>query len=237
MAFRSEQRFVGVGKWTDASGNELYPANVIIDDEDEVFADWHVALRRYPGREHGPDRGNRRQMEITFRKLDEVGAEDFYALLADVYASGWMSFDLEDVYPTAEHLSQAVLRAVSPPGSVALAAVADGGIVGYIALHPRTATRLRHTADLSMGVAECFRGQGVGRQLLEEALRRAREEGVLEIIYLKVRADNAAAVYLYEQAGFERLAVLNRDIKDRGLYFDGILMRLYLVPGTVGSAA
>jgi RimJ/RimL family protein N-acetyltransferase len=34
---------------------------------------------------------------------------------------------------------------------------------------------------------------------------------VIEILYLTVRADNIAAIRLYERCGFEKLALLERD--------------------------
>ena len=39
-----------------------------------------------------------------------------------------------------------------------------------------------------------------------------------------VRADNFAAVKLYQQKGFETLATLEKDTKIGNQYFDGILM-------------
>jgi len=42
-----------------------------------------------------------------------------------------------------------------------------------------------------------------------------------------VRADNFAAVKLYQQKGFETLATLEKDTKIGTQYFDGILMRKF----------
>jgi len=42
-----------------------------------------------------------------------------------------------------------------------------------------------------------------------------------------VRADNLAAVKLYQQKGFETLVTLVKDTKIGHQYFDGILMRKF----------
>ena len=43
-----------------------------------------------------------------------------------------------------------------------------------------------------------------------------------------VRADNQAAIRLYRNAGFEQLAVLDRDTKVDDSYRDGVLMRKFV---------
>ena len=43
-----------------------------------------------------------------------------------------------------------------------------------------------------------------------------------------VRSDNEAAIRLYRHAGFEQLAVLDRDTKIGDSYRDGILMRKFV---------
>jgi len=46
----------------------------------------------------------------------------------------------------------------------------------------------------------------------------------LEILSLRVRADNRAAMRLYQKAGFSQQALLSPDTKVGADYFDGILM-------------
>lgn len=54
---------------------------------------------------------------------------------------------------------------------------------------------------LALGVLEAYRGQGVGRRLLDYTLQMAEAAGV-ERVFLEVRVDNKAAINLYESAGF-----------------------------------
>ena len=58
--------------------------------------------------------------------------------------------------------------------------------------------------EIGMGVAEAFRGRGVGGALLEALLGRARGEG-FGALSLSVEDGNDSAVRLYECHGFERL--------------------------------
>jgi RimJ/RimL family protein N-acetyltransferase len=64
--------------------------------------------------------------------------------------------------------------------------------------------------------------------MLQAALERVATEPAIEIVYLMVRSDNEAAIRLYRNAGFEQLAVLDRDTKIGDSYRDGILMRKFV---------
>ncbi len=61
---------------------------------------------------------------------------------------------------------------------------------------------MRHTAVLGITVAKEWRGQGIGRRLMKEAIEWARGTGILTRIELHVFARNAVAIALYESLGF-----------------------------------
>ena len=78
------------------------------------------------------------------------------------------------------------------------------------------------TADIqTIAVASRARGRGRGRALLEHLMSVAGEAGCSEIL-LEVRPDNARAMAMYEEAGFEVIA-------RRASYYvpgaDGLIMR------------
>jgi ribosomal-protein-alanine N-acetyltransferase len=74
-----------------------------------------------------------------------------------------------------------------------------------------------HVADeihlLNVAVAPSSRRRGIGRVLVEEVRRYAREHGAAKIL-LEVRAGNAPALGLYESLGFERFNVRPRYYRD-----------------------
>ena len=168
-------------------------------------------------------------MQYLIRAFNEIKTSRLYALVRDVYnSSDCMSERLEEKFPTPESFEEYAAALSVRPGSVALAAEMDGALYGYLTIMPRYQAKLRHTSDLNMGVHHALRGKGVGRLLLREALRLAGEAGILEIIYLMVRADNTPAIRLYEDMGFDHLAILKNDIKTPEMYYDGFLMRKFI---------
>lgn len=100
------------------------------------------------------------------------------------------------------------------PRSHIIVAERGGQILGYLTLWLRPS--LSH-AGLSaliddLVVAQGARGQGTGRALLEEALKRALGAGCVEI-EVSTGLDNKPAQSLYRSQGFqERGLLLERDI-------------------------
>ncbi len=58
----------------------------------------------------------------------------------------------------------------------------------------------------NLAVDPCFRNGGLGRALVEEVIRWARERG-LEEVWLEVRQSNATAISLYRSVGFVPVAL------------------------------
>ena len=58
----------------------------------------------------------------------------------------------------------------------------------------------------TIGVDPAYQGHGIGRQLLDRLFEFA-DGGT---IFLEVRTDNAAAIALYESAGFTRVGIRKR---------------------------
>lgn len=92
-------------------------------------------------------------------------------------------------------------------------AVKDGGLAGYHLVLLRAGSRWARL--YSIAVAPAARGHGLGRRLLQDAEAQARAAGASGL-RLEVRQDNAAAVGLYEAAGYARLAALPAYYEDGG---------------------
>lgn len=109
-------------------------------------------------------------------------------------------------------LSEAVKGALAnqTEGIDRIVAVRDAEVVGSVLLFPPASDAYRGAAaPLSapelrlLAVRDDQRGQGIGRKLVEECIRRARERGA-EAVGLHTSRSMAAAIKLYESMGFER---------------------------------
>lgn len=80
---------------------------------------------------------------------------------------------------------------------------------------------------LNISIAASHQRQGLGRALLQHMLHTARGHGALNI-FLEVRPSNQAALRLYEDTGFNEMAIRRNYYPARDGREDAILMGLAL---------
>jgi ribosomal protein S18 acetylase RimI-like enzyme len=83
----------------------------------------------------------------------------------------------------------------------------------------------RHVGRLGMGLLPGYRGRGLGRQLVAQAVRAARQAGI-ERVELEVFASNERAIALYCALGFVTEGIKRRARKLNGQYEDNVFMAL-----------
>ena len=141
---------------------------------------------------------------------EEVGGEEERWILT----SRWRSVAEERRY----------LKAVQRHADAAVYVVEDDGrIVGRLSLSRDPHPSSQHVADLGLMVAAGHRRRGIGRALLEEAVRWAKDSHVRKL-ELHVFPWNEPAQSLYESFGFEREGLRREHYTRDGEYVDAILM-------------
>jgi [ribosomal protein S18]-alanine N-acetyltransferase len=122
-------------------------------------------------------------------------------------------WDVETLLPLEQRLfgatawsAETFWAELAHPGTRWYVVAVDGSrIIGYAGLLVPGPE-----ADVqTIAVAPEAQGAGAGRALLDALIDRARERGATSVL-LEVRADNPAAVALYQRRGFERIAVRRR---------------------------
>jgi len=87
--------------------------------------------------------------------------------------------------------------------------------------------RLRHSGELGISVARQYWARGLGRAICQATMNAAKRVGVRRLA-LKVRADNARAIQLYESLGFAHEGRLVRSLRVGDEYFDDLAMAAWL---------
>lgn len=105
-----------------------------------------------------------------------------------------------------------------------LVAEVEGRVVGQLGLQVCQNPRRRHVAELGMGVAEDYQGQGIGSALLRSALELADQWLNIRRMELTVYSSNEAAIALYERFGFEVEAELADFAFQYGNYVSALCM-------------
>jgi ribosomal protein S18 acetylase RimI-like enzyme len=116
-----------------------------------------------------------------------------------------------------------------PAESFMLGAFQDQKLVGLAGFYRETQLKQRHRGHIiSLYVAPEARGQGIGRALMNEAIRRVRNIDGVERLLLGVMTTQIAAQQLYESLGFVIYGRDARAIKINEQYYDEDFMVLDL---------
>jgi ribosomal protein S18 acetylase RimI-like enzyme len=107
-----------------------------------------------------------------------------------------------------------------------------GRIVGWCDVCRKSVPTYAHEGMLGMGVAEDYRGRGLGERLLRAALDAAGGAG-FERVALSVYASNTRAAALYRKVGFVHEGTRVRGRKLDGAYDDVHMMALFTDPGSL----
>lgn len=102
-------------------------------------------------------------------------------------------------------------------------ATVNDEVVGWVHLHAPELEKLHHTAELTVGVLEEYRGHGIGSHLLERGVEWAASRG-FEKIYQSVPSTNEGALAFLEEHGWEEEAVREGHYKLSGEYIDEVML-------------
>jgi ribosomal protein S18 acetylase RimI-like enzyme len=102
-------------------------------------------------------------------------------------------------------------------------ATVDDEVVGWCGLDVPEMDKLRHTAELTLGVLEEYRGMGIGERLLERGLGWADKKG-LHKVYNSIPSVNDSAVRFLKDHGWETEAVRKDHYLIDGDFVDEVMM-------------
>jgi L-amino acid N-acyltransferase YncA len=113
-----------------------------------------------------------------------------------------------------------------------LVAVSDARVVGWAALSPWSERKAYdETAEISVYVAESFRGRGIGQGLVK-ALVEVAQIGGYHTLLARVAGGNAASLRMHAAAGFAEIGVMREVGVKFGRRLDvHLLQRMVTRPG------
>ncbi len=132
----------------------------------------------------------------------------------------------ETVVDLLDH-EEVVFRHNDIESRIFFVATVDDEVVGWAHLHSPNYEKLAHTAELTMGVLDTYRGHGIGSHLMERGLKWASESG-FEKVYQSIPATNQDAVRFLEDHRWETEAIRQAHYKINGDYVAEQMMGIML---------
>ena len=87
---------------------------------------------------------------------------------------------------------------------------------------------LNNRVEMGLYVAPDYRQRHLGRAAVDAVCRYAHGQLSLKQIYVIIRADNSAALALFDRYGFSRAGTLAAWIRRGGTYHDAIVLQYFL---------
>ncbi|MFK7915807.1 MAG: GNAT family N-acetyltransferase [Pseudomonadales bacterium] len=107
-----------------------------------------------------------------------------------------------------------------------LAIAADGLVVGHVDLKSAPLKTSLHRVTLGIGIERPYRGAGLGRRLMQVAIRFAEEQPELDWLELQAFAHNSPGLALYQSLGFKEIGRVRDRFRIRGQHIDDVHMTL-----------
>jgi ribosomal protein S18 acetylase RimI-like enzyme len=102
-------------------------------------------------------------------------------------------------------------------------ATIHGDVVGWVHINAPELEKLEHTAELTLGVIDEYRGHGIGSKLLDRGVDWALDHE-FEKLYNSVPATNEEAIEFLKERGWETEAVRKRHYQIDEEYVDEVML-------------
>jgi ribosomal protein S18 acetylase RimI-like enzyme len=164
-------------------------------------------------------------MMMIIQKMTASHAEEYWDLRLEALKNNGEAFATTyDETISRDNPIEQVQRNLSSKESVTFGAYIEGKLAGNVTLLYNRHKKMKHKAAIvAMYVSPSFRKLGIGRALLAEVEKTAKQAGI-ELLQLTVVTTNTSAVNLYENAGFVSFGVEKHAMKLNDDYFDEMWM-------------
>jgi RimJ/RimL family protein N-acetyltransferase len=165
------------------------------------------------------------KVPVKIRPVQLADAASLRATITEVAQEKWF---LATVTGFSAEQTLEFLRAAVEGSLPMVVAVSADEVVGWCDIIPGSPDKgFAHVGRLGMGLRREWRGQGLGRGLMDACLLLARGAAI-EKVELEVFADNAPARRLYNTLGFTQEGVKVRARKIEGRYQDLVQMARWI---------
>lgn len=127
---------------------------------------------------------------------------NYMKIIADEPHNGTSYRSADEYNITPDAMSERLKALATNPGAKTVLALANNQVIGMIMAVNGDRGSV-HTASLGITVAQGWRDQGIGSQLMQAVIDWARANPLIHRLDLQVFNNNPGAIRLYERLGFQ----------------------------------
>ncbi len=164
---------------------------------------------------------------LTIRRANIADAEEIRSVVKEyVEESEFIPYADNEFNPSLED-EKKWIQSFDAANSLLLLAEINGKIIGNISVNGMSRKMMSHTACIGIGMLKQYRGLGIGSKLFENALQWAKENALIEILWLETYSTNKAGMNLYKKYGFTEIGRHPDFVKlSDSQYVDNVIMTL-----------
>lgn len=164
---------------------------------------------------------------VTIRQASVLDAEILLQTIKTyIPESNYIPKLEEEIKLTVSQTEDWIRKFLSQDNSLMLVAEYENTIIANIDLTGNQRKIMHHTAVIGMGMPKQWRNTGLGTALISAVIDWAKENPILEMIWLQVYLQNELGIGLYKKMGFEENGVIKGFFKRDNIYYDNLNMTL-----------
>ena len=115
--------------------------------------------------------------------------------------STYMLFEPGERKQTHPEFENLLNEFITSQNKVLFVAEEEGVLVGFVEVNGEDLRRIRHRADLIIGIREAYQGSGLGKALIAQAIEWSKSNDIKRL-ELTVITTNKKALWLFSRMGF-----------------------------------
>lgn len=167
--------------------------------------------------------------EIQIRSAEISDAENLLKTIQKyIVDSEYIPKISEEIKLTIQQEEEWINTFIQKENSLLLIAEYENEIIGNIDITGSSRTIMQHTGVIGMGMLKEWRNFGLGTELMNLAINWAKDNPILELLWLQVYCENELGVNLYRKMNFKDNGIIKNYFKKNGKYYDNLTMSLSL---------
>lgn len=148
-------------------------------------------------------------INIELRSPAKDEAQSILTAMIEISADSPYILSTPDTFrhKTVENQIQWIENSRKSPTSITIAAYHNQKVIGLCNGQSYSDIKRKHRAALGISIHQDFRGQGLGKKMMEVLIENMKKFSGIKIIELDVMLINKNALKMYESLGFQKVGI------------------------------